>query len=132
MEKLTLYNPRYFPTELKIIGLGNSVSGNVTGDVIVVRSWNELKQVQNIVKGKIVVYNQPWIKYSQSVEYRTNGASQAAKYGAIAALIRSATPFSIESPHTGVMSYNPSYPKIPVASITVEDAEMFQRMQDRG
>ena len=30
------------------------------------------------------------------------------------------------------MEYDPKYPSIPCAAITVEDAEMFQRMQDRG
>lgn len=30
------------------------------------------------------------------------------------------------------MRYNESLPKIPAAAITIEDAEMFQRMQDRG
>ncbi len=41
------------------------------------------------------------------------------------------TPFSIDSPHTGLLSYDEKYPKIPAAAISVEDAEMFQRMQDR-
>jgi hypothetical protein len=30
------------------------------------------------------------------------------------------------------MLYDSNYPKIPCAAVTVEDAEMFQRMQDRG
>jgi hypothetical protein len=30
------------------------------------------------------------------------------------------------------MEYDPAHPKIPCGAITVEDAEMFQRMQDRG
>jgi carboxypeptidase Q len=50
----------------------------------------------------------------------------------VASLIRSVTPFSMQSPHTGGMSYNNDVRKIPHAAITVEDAEMMQRMQDRG
>ena len=46
-------------------------------------------------------------------------------------LVRSIASESIYSPHTGYMEYDPQYPKIPAAAITVEDAEMFQRMQDR-
>ena len=61
-----------------------------------------------------------------------NGAWHAAKYGAVAALIRSVTPDSIESVHTGIQHYNSQYPKIPVAAIATEDAEMLNRMQTRG
>lgn len=131
-EKLTLYDPRPFPSDLKVIGLPTSVSCNVTGEVVVVTSWEDLEQKSVRVSGKIVVFNQPWVNYSQSVDYRLNGAGRASKFGAIAALIRSATPFSLETPHTGNMRYNASYPKIPAACITVEDAEMFQRMQNRA
>ena len=35
---------------------------------------------------------------------------------------------SVSSVHTGVQFNR----QIPIAAITVEDAEMFQRMQDRG
>lgn len=47
-------------------------------------------------------------------------------------LIRSVTPFSIDSPHTGGTNYDSNTPKIPAAAITVEDSEMFYRMQSRG
>jgi carboxypeptidase Q len=47
-------------------------------------------------------------------------------------LIRSVTPFSIESPHTGGVSYDGNYPLIPAAAISVEDAEMLLRMKNRG
>lgn len=49
----------------------------------------------------------------------------------MAALIRSVTPDSISSVHTGVQHYNPDYPKIPVAAISLEDAEMLDRIQTR-
>jgi carboxypeptidase Q len=57
---------------------------------------------------------------------------EAARVGALASLVRSITPFSIQSPHTGAMTYSDAVPKIPNAAITVEDAEMMQRIQDRG
>ena len=45
--------------------------------------------------------------------------------------MRSVASASIYSVHAGYMEYDPAYPKIPAAAITVEDAEMFQRRQER-
>lgn len=80
------------------------------------------------VKGKIVVYNQGWTNYYEKVVFRAQGADQAAKYGAVAALVRSIASKSIYSPHAG-RQYST---KIPIAAIAIEDAEMMQRMQDRN
>lgn len=96
------------------------------------RNWDELNKRQDEVLDKIVVFNNPWIDYYQSVEYRVNGASRAAEFGAVAMLVRSVTPISIESVHAGYMEYDPNQAKIPCAAISTEDADMFQRMQDRG
>lgn len=74
------------------------------------------------VPGKIVCYNNKWVDYDTSVEYRVGGASMAAKYGAKAMLVRSVASESISSVHTGYMDYDPEYEKIPCAAITVEDA----------
>ncbi len=60
------------------------------------------------------------------------GASRAAAVGAVAALVRSVASLSINSPHTGIQDYDPNVTRIPVASITIEDAEMLARMQARG
>jgi carboxypeptidase Q len=84
------------------------------------------------VAGKIVVYNEEYTTYGETVEYRGRGASEAAKYGALASLIKSVTPVSINSPHTGMQSYEANVTKIPTACITIEDAQLLQRMQDRG
>ena len=65
------------------------------------------------------------------VQYRSAGASRASKYGALGALVKSVTPDSIQSVHTGIQHYASDVKKIPVAAITVEDAEMLARMQAR-
>lgn len=84
------------------------------------------------VKGKIVVYNEPYVSYGETVKYRSHGAVEAAKLGAVATLIRSVTPFSIASPHTGWQDYDDNVTKIPTACITIEDAQLLNRMYQRG
>lgn len=83
------------------------------------------------VPGKIVVFNEDFISYGETVQYRGQGATEASKYGAVAALIRSVSGFSLNTPHTGMMSYG-SDKRIPAACITIEDAQMLHRLQKRG
>jgi carboxypeptidase Q len=123
------------PRKLQMLGLGNSVgtpADGITAEAVVVRSFEELDRLGEQVRGKIVVYNAPYANYGASVAYRWGGASRAARYGAVAALVRSITPVSLQTPHTGSMNYDPAQPKIPTAAITIEVAEFLQRMNDRG
>ncbi|CAG9840982.1 unnamed protein product [Diabrotica balteata] len=122
-------------TNIPVLTLGGSVStiaNGVEAEAIVVKDFDELDRVSEKVKGKIVVYNNEYITYGVSVAYRSQGPIKAAKYGAIATLIRSVTPFSLNTLHTGQTDYDNSVTKIAAASITREHAHMFQRMQDRG
>uniref|UniRef100_A0A6P7FLG6 Carboxypeptidase Q n=1 Tax=Diabrotica virgifera virgifera TaxID=50390 RepID=A0A6P7FLG6_DIAVI len=122
-------------TNIPVLTLGGSVSTSANGveaEAIVVKDFDDLDRVFEKVKGKIVVYNYEYVNYFANVEYRSNGPSKAAKYGAIATLIRSVTPFSLNTLHTGLTEYEDSIPKIAAASITIEDARMLQRIQDRG
>ena len=115
-----------------ILGLGKSVGTppeGITADAIVVSSFDELSDK---VEGKIVIYNQPYKGYGDTAIYRVLGANRASQFGAVATLIRTVAPFSIYSPHTGVQEYEDAKVKIPTACITIEDAEMFARMQQRG
>jgi carboxypeptidase Q len=66
------------------------------------------------------------------VQYRVLGAVRAARVGALASLVRSVGPYSLDTPHTGMMRYEEGVPRIPHAAVTIEDAAMLQRMQDRG
>ncbi|KAK5892609.1 hypothetical protein CesoFtcFv8_012970 [Champsocephalus esox] len=120
---------------LAILGLGSSVGTppeGIKAEVLVVQSFDELKQRASEAIGRIVVFNQPFVSYGETVAYRAYGASEAAKVGAVATLIRSITPFSINSPHTGLQDYQDGVKRIPSACITVEDAELMWRMAQRG
>ena len=74
----------------------------------------------------------PFTSYGETVQYRSGGAIAAGRVGAAARLVRSVTPYSQQTPHTGNSRYEDGVPKIPHAAITVEDTEMLHRMQDRG
>ncbi|XP_043852211.1 carboxypeptidase Q [Dromiciops gliroides] len=120
---------------MAILGLGSSVGTppeGITAEVLVVSSFDELHRRASEATGKIVVYNQPYKGYGETVQYRVQGAVEAAKVGAVASLIRSVASFSIYSPHTGIQYYQDGVPQIPTACITVEDAEMMARMASRG
>lgn len=121
--------------KLPMLGLGNSVATppeGITAEAVVVRSFDELDALGEHLRGKIVVYNAPFTNYGTTVRYRGSGASRAARYGAVAALVRSITPVSLQTPHTGAMNYEEGQPKIPTAAITIEGAELLQRMYDRN
>ncbi|HZN09542.1 MAG TPA: M28 family metallopeptidase [Pyrinomonadaceae bacterium] len=132
-ESLELTAPR--PMRLAMLGLGNSVgtpADGIRAEAVVVRNFAELDALGERVRGKIVVYNAPFTNYGATVQYRGSGASRAARYGAAAVLVRSITPVSLQSPHTGGLNYDQRQPKIPAAAISIEAAELLQRMHDRG
>lgn len=132
-ESAELVEPRRQP--LPMLGLGGSIAtppGGITADVMVVTSYDDLKARAAEAKGRMVLFNVPFTSYGETVQYRSGGAVAAARVGAVASIIRSVTPYSQRTPHTGGMAYNDSVPKIPHAAITVEDADMIARMVARG
>jgi carboxypeptidase Q len=132
-ESVELIQPRR--RKLPMLGLGRSVGTppvGITAEVLVVKSFDELTKRASEARGKIVLFNAPFVDYGQTVQYRVRGASEAARVGAVAALIRSITPVSLQSPHTGALRYDSTVAPVPSAALTVEDAEMLARMQKRG
>ena len=133
-ESAVLVSPRAMP--LHMIGLGRSVATppkGITADVMVVNSFDELTARAAEAKGKIVLFDVPFTGYGQTVRYRGGAASAAGKVGAVAALIRSVSSFSMQNPHTGAMNYDTLVAaRIPAAALSVEDAMMVHRMVNRG
>jgi carboxypeptidase Q len=141
-ESCQLVEPR--PMPIAMLGLGGSVGTAAEGiraEVIVVDDKEELDGLSDDqVEGKIVVFNCAMPSYSETdgsgygkvVQYRSNGATWAAEKGAVAALVRSITAYSLVSPHTGAMGYGAGVKKIPFAAISIESAMMLRRLQDRG
>ncbi|HKO58299.1 MAG TPA: M20/M25/M40 family metallo-hydrolase [Thermoanaerobaculia bacterium] len=129
-----------------LTALGGSVAtpaAGITADLIEVANYDELKALGTKVKGKIVVYDNPmdmdmvrngraFDAYREAVEYRGRGASRAAEYGAVAALIRSVGSASLRTPHTGSLRYDEKLPRIPAAAMTMEDSMLVHRLLAKG
>jgi len=132
-ESATLVRPRQM--NLPMLGLGGSIGtprGGITAPVLVVADFKELERRAAEAKGKIVVFDPPWVDYGVTGQYRRVGAIAAAKAGAVGLLIRAVGPYGIRTPHTGGMRYDSTVTRIPAASLSMEDAMMLHRMQDRG
>lgn len=131
---------------LRIAALGNSVGtgpGGIEAQVIEVKSLDEVARLGATVRGKIVFYNRPmdaslpdaFDAYSGAVDQRTAGPSQAARYGAVAVIVRTLTTLPDDDhPHTGTLYYRSDAPKIPAAAVSTHGAnELSRRLAaDRG
>lgn len=121
--------------DLAVLALGGSVATPPEGleaDVLVVGSMEELETRGAEAEGRIVVFDVPFTTYGETVGVRYSGASAAARMGAVGALVRSISPTSLYTPHTGVQGYADDVTPIPVAAITLEDATRLHRLQDNA
>ena len=106
----------------------------ITAEVIEVTSFDELHARGNRVAGKIVLFNKPIPRhpdgegYGNAAGLRYRGASEAARQGAVAMLIRSLGTLSARLPHTGALGYEEGVAQIPAAAIAAEDAELLHRL----
>ena len=120
---------------LTILGLGGTVAtppGGLEAEVLVAESFNELRMHAADAKGRIVLFNQAFTNYADTVSYRTGSARAAAQAGAVGVLVRSVGPVGLRTPHTGSVQYQSDLPQIPAAAITGEDANRIARMTARG
>jgi len=123
------------PVEVNVCSLGGSIGTGPKGilaSVIEVKSFTELTQLgSKVVQGKIVFFNRPmdskqidpFHAYSGAVDQRGRGAAEAAKYGAIAVIVRSMGVNSEDYPHTGGMHYELNEVKIPALAISTKHAD---------
>jgi carboxypeptidase Q len=130
MEKLTVLEPS--ERNLEILALGNSPGTKkkgIEGEVVIMNTFEQLETNPAEVEGKIVLYDVPFTSYGETVGYRWEGAPRAAKLGAKAVLMRSVTPKSLTTPHTGATDPDDT---IPSAAVTVEDAAWMRRIIANG
>ena len=125
------------PVEFDLVMTGLGLSDGtgpdgIEGEVMVVASYDELDNRAAEAARKIVLFDMPWEGYGSVARYRTGGASAAARHGAVAVLVRSATGVSLGAAHTGMMHYADDAPRIPAAALTVEDAGRLRRLAEKG
>ncbi|MDP1630572.1 MAG: M20/M25/M40 family metallo-hydrolase [Caulobacter sp.] len=131
-----------YPFPLSILGLGRSVPTAAKGleaEVVVFNSYAALLAAPaGSLTGKIAVVNQPMTRTQDGQGYgaaglvRRSGASEAARRGAVAFLMRSVSTSDSRLAHTGVLSYAADAPKIPAAALGVPDADLIEQLAKRG
>lgn len=131
-----------FPQPLHITTLGGSVGTGgkpLRAEVVEFASLDALKAAPaQSLTGKIAYVSLRMQRfkdghgYGTAVAARGSGASEAAKKGAVALLIRSIGTDSDRLPHTGGMRYAADVEKIPAAALSNPDADLLSAMLRRG
>ena len=139
-EECYIINSQNNKQSFNVCALGGSVStgiSGISGKIIQVKSLKELEAIgTDKIKGNIVFFNRAadpsnyntFVSYGGAADQRVIGASIAASYGAVASVCRSLTVYTHPYPHTGIMHYIDSLPKIPAFAIGTTDADMLDKL----
>ena len=128
---------------LDVLALGNSEGTGIKGvkaSVVYCNNFDDLERKKDSIKGKIVFFNypfnekllMPFLAYADAGKYRHAGPSRAAKYGALAVVVRSLSGSVDNNPHTGATEYDTAYPKIPCAAMGLRDADKLGKLLQDG
>lgn len=133
-ERALVRSGKFGQQKLNVTALGNSPETSASGleaRVVEVSSFEQLAELKDRVKDRIVFFNvpmdrtltEPFAAYGRASPFRVKGASEAARYGARAALVRSMTFRIDDHPHTGLITYDEKLPVIPAVALSTADAE---------
>lgn len=127
---------------LSITALGKSAAtpeGGVTAEIVHIPTYEALLEASaEDIEGKIVFISNRMERFKTGAGYgpaviaRGKGASEAARKGAKAIIIRSIGTDSHRLPHTGGVTYEEDAPKIAAAALSNPDADLLERMLSRG
>jgi len=139
-EEASIQSQKYGFRQVPVSALGMSIGTGIDGlsaKVIEVKNFKELEELGvDKINGKIVFFfNGPmdptmintFGAYGAAANQRTKGAARAGVFGAVGVVVRSLTTSQDDFPHTGVMSYNDTVPKIPSVSISTNGADLLSR-----
>jgi hypothetical protein len=124
--------------KIHALALGNSAGTpevGMSGDVIEVKTIEEVKKLGDALKGKIVFFNRAFhdadfhtfTSYGSCVDQRVFGPNAVAKFGAKACLVRSMTGRRDDVPHTGTSIFDEGVEAIPSLAISTRDADLLSQ-----
>jgi hypothetical protein len=119
---------------LAICALGGSVAtpaGGLEAEVFRVTSFEELRSRADEARGRFVFFDRPmdptladpFAAYGGAVDQRGGGANEAARVGAVGALVRSMTMALDDHPHTGAMRKYDSDVRVPAVALSTLAAD---------
>ncbi|HAE12848.1 MAG: M28 family peptidase [Chitinophagales bacterium] len=124
--------------QVDVLALGGSIAtptDGITAQVVYAETFDDLEKLgREKIAGRIVFFNEyfdptninTFESYGQCVPYRWKGASEAAKYGAAAVVIRSVGSAYDDFPHTGSMRYLDPEQQIPAVALSTMDADVLK------
>lgn len=129
-----LSGPGIKAQDLRGTALGGSIGTGgkpIEAEVVLVYSLDTLAKLGEALKGKIVFFNRPmpdaepfpFTAYGRAGDQRRRGPTEAARYGAVAVLVRSLTQAHDDEPHTGNTAYAEGIPKVPAAALGRQSAD---------
>jgi carboxypeptidase Q len=128
---------------LRVTALGGSIgtpADGIEAEVVEVRSFEQLQQLGDAARGKLVFFNRPMPRALRArrpglrrsgaaAQQRRDRGRQGRRVGA---LVRSMTTAIDAHPHTGVMHYDPKVPKVPAAAIATPTPNGWRQLLQRG
>lgn len=138
-EKGEIVSARGKRLDAAVCALGGSVgtNGRLRAGVLEVKSLDELRQMPEAsVKGKFVFFNRPFNDaliepgqaYGAAGDQRRSGPAEAAKRGAVGALVRSLTSARDNFPHTGATRYEAGVAQVPGAALSTQAADELSQL----
>lgn len=124
--------------KIHALALGNSAGTpevGISGEVVEVKSIEEVKKLGEGLKGKIVFFNRAFhdadyhtfTSYGSCVDQRVFGPNAVAKFGAKACLVRSMSGRRNDVPHTGTSIFDEGVEAIPALAISTNDADLLSQ-----
>ncbi len=130
------------PQRLVLTALGGSVAtppGGIEAEVAVFPTYAALlAAAPGSLAGKVAVVTEHTVRAEDGIGYgaanpiRRAGPSEAARRGAIAYLHRSLGTDTHRLAHTGALNYLAGVPRIPAAALANPDADLLERLAQRG